>query len=299
MALGGSTNTVLHLPAIFAEAGLSLTLEIFDEISRVTPNLCKLAPAGRHHIEDLHRAGGIPAVMAELARKNLADGSVLTATGSTLAENLRDGKVRVRDADVIRSPENPYSAEGGIAVLKGNLAPQGAVVKQSAVAPEMRRRDAAARVFDGEEEAMAAILAGRIRPGDAVVIRYEGPRGGPGMREMLSPTATIAGMGLDKDVALLTDGRFSGATRGASIGHVSPEAADGGPIALVEEGDAIRIDIPNRTLELLVEETVLEDRRRRLAPPPKKTSSPFLLRYARMVASAASGAVFPAPGKRD
>ena len=292
MALGGSTNTVLHLPAVFAEAGLSLTLDIFDEVSRTTPNLCKLAPAGRHHIEDLHRAGGIPAVLAELLRKGHIDGSPLTVTGRTLAENIADLNARVMDESVIHPLEQPYSPEGGIAILHGNLAPQGAVVKQSAVAPEMKRREAVARVFECEEDAMHAILDGKIKPGDVVVIRYEGPRGGPGMREMLSPTSAIAGMGLDKDVALITDGRFSGATRGAAIGHISPEAADGGPIALVEEGDIIRIDIPARRLELLVDDAVLDKRRASLRPRALKTSSPVLRRYAGQVSSAASGAVF-------
>ena len=292
MALGGSTTTVLHLPAVFAEAGLPLTLEIFDEVSRVTPNLCKLAPAGRHHVQDLHRAGGIPAVLAELARGGHVAGEVMTVTGRTLSENLAALKAAVKDTDVIHPLDAPYSPEGGIAILKGNLAPQGAVVKQSAVAPEMLRREARARVFESEEEAMRAILDGRIKPGDVVVIRYEGPRGAPGMPEMLSPTSAIAGMGLDKDVALITDGRFSGATRGAAIGHVSPEAADGGPIALVREGDTIRIDIPNRSLELVVDEASLAERRASLTPPQAKVSSPFLRRYARLVTSAASGAVF-------
>ena len=283
---------MLHLPAVFAEAGLPLTLEIFDEVSRVTPNLCKLAPAGRHHVQDLHRAGGIPAVLAELARGGHVAGEVMTVTGRTLSENLAALKAAVKDTDVIHPLDAPYSPEGGIAILKGNLAPQGAVVKQSAVAPEMLRREARARVFESEEEAMRAILDGRIKPGDVVVIRYEGPRGAPGMPEMLSPTSAIAGMGLDKDVALITDGRFSGATRGAAIGHVSPEAADGGPIALVREGDTIRIDIPNRSLELVVDEASLAERRASLTPPQAKVSSPFLRRYARLVTSAASGAVF-------
>ena len=216
----------------------------------------------------------------------------MTVTGRTLSENLAALKAAVKDTDVIHPLDAPYSPEGGIAILKGNLAPQGAVVKQSAVAPEMLRREARARVFESEEEAMRAILDGRIKPGDVVVIRYEGPRGAPGMPEMLSPTSAIAGMGLDKDVALITDGRFSGATRGAAIGHVSPEAADGGPIALVREGDTIRIDIPNRSLELVVDEASLAERRASLTPPQAKVSSPFLRRYARLVTSAASGAVF-------
>lgn len=292
MALGGSTNTVLHLPAVFGEAGLDLTLDIFDEVSRKTPNLCKLSPAGHHHIQDLHAAGGIPAVMAELGRKGLVDTSVMTVTGKTLAENLADLDARVRDHDVIRSVENPYSAQGGIAILKGTLAPRGAVVKQSAVAPEMMVREAVARVFDSEEEAHAAILGGRINKGDAIVIRYEGPRGGPGMREMLSPTAAIAGMGLGADVALITDGRFSGGTRGAAIGHVSPEAADGGIIGLVREGDRIRIDIPARRLDLLLDEAELSARRATFVPREKPVTSPLLRRYARQVTSAATGAVF-------
>lgn len=292
MALGGSTNTVLHLPAVFAEAGLPLTLEIFDEVSRVTPNLCKLAPAGHHHVQDLHRAGGIPAVLAELARGGHVADDVMTVTGHTLGENLSALQADIKDTGVIHTLDAPYSPEGGIAILKGNLAPQGAVVKQSAVAPEMRQREARARVFESEEDAMRAILAGNIKPGDVVVIRYEGPRGAPGMPEMLSPTSAIAGMGLDKEVALITDGRFSGATRGAAIGHVSPEAADGGPIALVREGDTIRIDIPNRSLELVVDEASLAERRAAWTPPQPKVSSPFLRRYARLVTSAASGAVF-------
>ena len=292
MALGGSTNTVLHLPAVFGEAGLDLTLDIFDEVSRKTPNLCKLSPAGHHHIQDLHAAGGIPAVMAELTRKGLVDTSVMTVTGKTLAENLAELNARVLNHDVIHSVDTPYSAQGGIAILKGSLAPQGAVVKQSAVAPEMMVREAVARVFDSEGEAHAAILGGKINKGDAIVIRYEGPRGGPGMREMLSPTAAIAGMGLGADVALITDGRFSGGTRGAAIGHVSPEAADGGNIGLVKEGDRIRIDIPARKLDLLVDEAELAARRETFVPLEKPVTSPLLRRYARQVTSAATGAMY-------
>ncbi len=291
MALGGSTNTVLHLPAVFAEAGLDLDLDIFDEISRKTPNMCRLSPAGQHHIEDLHRAGGIQAVLAALADKGLVDTGVLTATGHTLGENLKGLKARVLDPDVIRA-DAPYSAEGGIAILRGNLAPQGAVVKQSAVAPEMMRRTGKARVFDSEDHAMAAILAGDIKAGDVVVIRYEGPRGGPGMREMLSSTSAIAGMGLGGDVALITDGRFSGGSRGASIGHVSPEAADGGPIGLVQNGDAISIDIPGRSLTLDVDQAELERRAKDFTPLVREVASPFLRRYARSVTSAAQGAVY-------
>ncbi len=290
MALGCSTNTVLHLPAIFREAGLDLDLSLFDEISRATPNLCRLSPAGPHHIEDLHAAGGIPAVMAELARAGRIDTSCLTATGLTVAENLALMGSAIKNPEVIRTVDNPYSAQGGIAVLRGNLAPDGAVVKQSAVAPEMLRRTGPARVFDSEEAANAAILGGAIKPGDVVVIRYEGPRGGPGMREMLAPTSNIAGMGLDKDVALITDGRFSGGSRGAAIGHVSPEAAAGGAIALVQDGDPIRIDIPGRSLVLDVAEDELARRRAAWKPVSKELKSPQLRRYARQVLSAAQGA---------
>ncbi|WP_461210806.1 dihydroxy-acid dehydratase [Desulfocurvus sp. DL9XJH121] len=290
MALGCSTNTVLHLPAIFAEADLDLTLEIFDEVSKRTPNLCHLSPAGTHHIEDLHRAGGIPAVMSELVKRDLLNLDVMTVTGRTLGENLEALGAKVRDYEVVRPIDEPYSQEGGIAVLTGNLAPEGSVVKQSAVAPEMMRRTVKARVFDSEEEAGAAILDAKIKAGDCVVIRYEGPRGGPGMREMLSPTANIGGMGLGNSVALITDGRFSGATRGAAIGHISPEAADGGPIALVREGDEIEIDIPGRKLELKVDEAELAKRRESLVLPQKVLDSPFLRRYGAQVRSAAQGA---------
>ncbi|MDL2272556.1 dihydroxy-acid dehydratase [Desulfovibrio sp. OttesenSCG-928-I05] len=290
MALGCSTNTVLHLPAVFREAGLPLTLDIFDEISRKTPNLCRLAPANRdHYIEDLHAAGGIPAMMSELLKAGLLDGSVATVTGKSLRENLEG--VRVRDSQVIRTPETAYAKEGGIAILKGSLAPEGAVVKQSAMDEAMKKRTVRARVFNSEEEAMEAIMGGSIKPGDAVVIRYEGPRGGPGMREMLSPTSAIAGMGFGADVALITDGRFSGGSRGAAIGHVSPEAADGGVIALVEEGDMIDIDIPARKLDLMVDAAELERRRAAFKAPVREISSPVLRRYARSVSSAASGAV--------
>ncbi len=290
MALGCSTNTVLHLPAVFAEAGLDLTLDIFDKVSRKTPNLCKLSPAGHHHIQDLHAAGGIPAVMAELDSIGLIDRSAMTVTGRTVGENLDALGAKVRDTDVIRSVDTPYSPQGGIAILKGSLAPGGAVVKQSAVAPEMMVREAVARVFDSEEAACEAIMGGRIKAGDAIVIRYEGPKGGPGMREMLTPTSAIAGMGLGADVALITDGRFSGGTRGAAIGHVSPEAAEGGPIGLVQEGDRIRIDIPARALDLLVDEDELARRRAAFVPVEKEITSPLLRRYARMVSSAATGA---------
>jgi dihydroxy-acid dehydratase len=288
MALGCSTNTVLHLPAVFGEGGLDISLEIFDEISRKSPNLCKLSPAGRHFMVDLDNAGGVPAVMKELDRLGLIHKSCLTVTGRTVGENIAGA--RILDADVIHPAEDAYSKQGGIAVLRGSLAPEGAVVKQSAVAPEMMRRDVRARVFDAEEDAMRAILDGRIKPGDGVVIRYEGPRGGPGMREMLSPTAAITGMGLGRDVALLTDGRFSGGTNGAAIGHISPEAAEGGVIALVREGDVIHIDIPARRLDLLVDTAELARRGAEPAAPRKDCPYPVLRRYARLVGSAAGGA---------
>ncbi|EMG36109.1 dihydroxyacid dehydratase [Desulfocurvibacter africanus PCS] len=294
MALGCSTNTVLHLPAIFREAGLNLTLDIFNEVSRATPNLCKLSPAGSHHLEDLQAAGGIPAVMSELVKKDMLHLDVMTVTGKTLGENLADLKAVVTDHEVIRPIDKPYSAEGGIAVLYGNLAPDGCVVKQSAVAPEMMKRTATARVFDCEEAASKAILDGKIKAGDAVVIRYEGPRGGPGMREMLTPTSVISGMGLGSDVALITDGRFSGGTRGAAIGHVSPEAAAGGTIAYVREGDRIEIDIPARRISLLVDDAELEARRKSMPLVRKEITSPLLRRYARQVTSAAQGAVLSA-----
>ncbi len=289
MALGCSTNTVLHLPAISGEAGLSLGMEIFDEVSRKAPNLCKLSPAGRHHMVDLNNAGGIPAVMSELDKLGIIRKDCMTVTGRTVGQNMADAKAAVRDRDVIHSVDEPYSKEGGIAILKGTLAPLGAFVKQSAVAPEMMRRDVKARVFESEEDAMHAILDGKIKPGDAVVIRYEGPRGGPGMREMLSPTAAITGMGLGKEVALLTDGRFSGGTNGAAIGHISPEAADGGVIALVREGDVIRIDIPGRKLDLMVDAAELERRRAELKQPKKDCPYPVLRRYAKLVSSSANG----------
>lgn len=291
MALGCSTNTVLHLPAIFAEAELDLSLDIFDQISRRTPNLCRLSPAGSHHIEDLHRAGGISAVMAELTKAGLLDLDVLTVTGHSLRENLQASRATILDPGVIRPLDSPHGPEGGIAILKGSLAPDGAVVKQSAVAPEMLVRTCIARVFESEEEGVAAILEDRINPGDALIIRNEGPKGGPGMREMLMPTSAIAGMGLDKDVALITDGRFSGGTRGAAIGHVSPEAAEGGPIALIREGDRIAVDIPGRKLDLLVDDADMADRRAAWRPAQQTIASPFLRRYAQGASSAAKGAV--------
>jgi dihydroxy-acid dehydratase len=289
MALGCSTNTVLHVPAIAREAGIDLSLDLFNEISVKTPHLCAMSPGGVHHLEDLDAAGGVPAVMAVLMEAGLVSGAPLTATGATVADNL--APVRVLDASVIRPLANPYHAQGGIAILKGNLAPDGAVVKQSAVDPQMLVNEGVARVFEAEEEASQAILEGRIKPGDIVVIRHEGPKGGPGMREMLTPTSAIAGMGLDKEVALLTDGRFSGGTRGAAIGHISPEAAEGGPIALVNEGDRIKIDIPGKTLTLLVDDAELARRRQTWQPPEPKIRTGYLSRYSRMVSSGSQGAV--------
>ena len=290
MALGCSTNTVLHIPAMAHEAGLELSLDLFNQISDQTPHICSLSPAGKHHLEDLDRAGGVPAVMAQLIAAGLISGTPLTATGQTVADNL--AKARVLDPTVIRDLKNPYHPQGGIAILHGNLAPEGAVVKQSAVDPAMLKREGRARVFDSEEAASAAIMGNAIKPGDVIVIRYEGPKGGPGMREMLSPTAAISGMGLDKDVALLTDGRFSGGTRGAAIGHISPEAAAGGPIALVQEGDLIAIDIPNKTLTLKVPETELASRRHQWQPPAPKISHGYAYRYSQLVTSGSKGAVF-------
>lgn len=289
MALGCSTNTMLHLPAIAHEAGVTIDLDGANAISANTPNLCHLAPAGDTFMEDLDRAGGVLAVMKELTKKGLLDTSVRTVTGKTLAGNLEG--VENLDPEIIRPIDHPYSETGGIAVLKGNLAQDGCVVKRSAVAPEMMVHEGPARVFDSEEEAIAAIYAKKIAPGDVVVIRYEGPKGGPGMREMLNPTSAICGMGLGESVALITDGRFSGATRGASIGHVSPEAAAGGLIALVEEGDRIAIDIPNCRIELKVPEDVLAARRAKWVCPEPKVKTGYLARYARLVSSADKGAI--------
>ena len=289
MALGCSTNTMLHLPAIAHEAGVTINLDHANEISAHTPNLCHLAPAGDTFMEDLDRAGGVLAVMKELTKKGLLDTSVMTCTGKTMAENL-EGVVN-RDERIIRPVDNPYSTSGGIAVLKGNLAKGGCVVKQSAVAPEMMVHEGPARVFDSEEDAIAAIYARKIVPGDVVVIRYEGPKGGPGMREMLNPTSAICGMGLGESVALLTDGRFSGATRGASIGHISPEAAAGGLIALVEEGDRIAIASPQCTIELKVDEETLAKRKAAWVCPEPKVKTGYLARYAKLVSSADKGAI--------
>ena len=289
MALGCSTNTMLHLPAIAHEAGYEIDLDYSNAISARTPNLCHLAPAGDTFMEDLDRAGGVYAVMKELTKKNLLDLSVMTVTGKTMGENLMN--VINRDPAIIRPIENPYSQSGGIAVLKGNLAPDGCVVKQSAVAPEMMKHEGPARVFNSEEEAIEAIYRGKIIAGDVVVIRYEGPKGGPGMREMLNPTSAICGMGLGESVALITDGRFSGATRGAAIGHVSPEAAAGGTIALVEEGDIIAIDITNCSVTLKVADDVLAQRRAAWTCPEPRVKTGYLARYAKLVSSADKGAV--------
>lgn len=290
MAIGCSTNSVLHLMAIANEAGVTIDLDLFNEISNITPHLCKISPAGEHHMEDLYVAGGVQAIYNELNKKNLIDTNCMTVTGKTVGENIANSPVL--DYEVIRPIDNPYSESGGLAILFGNLAVDGAVVKKGAVAPEMMVHEGPARVFDSEEEAVDAILAGGIQKGDVIVIRYEGPKGGPGMREMLTPTSAVAGMGLDKDVALITDGRFSGATRGASIGHVSPEGAAGGVIALVEDNDLIRINIPAGKLELLVEEEILEARRSVLKIPELKIKTGYMQRYARMVQSASTGAIF-------
>lgn len=289
MALGCSSNSVLHLLAIAREAGVKLDLAMFNEMSERVPNLCHLAPAGPTHMPDLWAAGGIPAVQAELAKKGLLDLSLITATGKTVGENIAGAAIR--DTNAIRPIENPYSPTGGIQILWGNLAPYGCVVKRSAVAPEMLTHTGPARVFDSEEEAIACIYGGGIHPGDVVVIRYEGPRGGPGMREMLNPTSALAGMGLDKTVALITDGRFSGASRGASIGHVCPEAASGGPIGLVQEGDSITIDIPAAAITLHVSEEELAARRAAYIAPEPKVKTGWLARYARIVSGADEGAV--------
>ncbi len=289
MALGCSTNTMLHLPAIAHECGIEMDLDMANEISARTPNICHLAPAGDTFMEDLDRAGGIYAVMKELADAGLIDTSLITCTGKTIAENIKDAVNR--NEEIIRPLSNPFSKTGGIAVLKGNLAPDGCVVKQSAVAEEMMVHEGPARVFDSEDDAIASIYAGKIKAGDVVIIRYEGPKGGPGMREMLNPTSAIAGMGLDKEVALITDGRFSGATRGASIGHVSPEAASGGNIALVEEGDIISINIPAHTIELKVSDEELKARREKWVCPEPKVKTGYLARYAKYVSSADKGAI--------
>lgn len=289
MALGCSTNTVLHVPAIAREAGIDIDLNLFDEISRKTPYICSLSPGGPHHMEDLDAAGGVQAVLKILSEENLVHTEALTVTGKTLAENILG--VAVLDPNVIRPLTNPHGWQGGIAIMKGNLAPEGAVVKQSAVDPTMLRNTGKARVFESEEDAVGAILDGKINPGDIVVIRYEGPCGGPGMREMLNPTSALVGMGLDRSVALITDGRFSGGTRGSAIGHVSPEAARGGPLALLRDGDEITIDIPGKAVNVNLSDEELQLRKSSWTPPPSKVTDGCLARYASMVSSAAQGAV--------
>ena len=293
MALGCSTNTMLHLPAIAHEAGVDLNMEVANEVSSKTPNLCHLAPAGPTYMEDLNEAGGVLAVMSELVKKNLINTDLITVTGKTIKENLEG--VRNLNPEVIRPIEDPYMQSGGIAVLKGNIAPDTGVVKKSAVVPEMMVHEGPARVFDCEEDAIEAILGGKIVAGDVVVIRYEGPKGGPGMREMLNPTSAIAGMGLGSTVALITDGRFSGASRGASIGHVSPEAAVGGPIALIEEGDIISIDIPNNSLNVKVSDEELAKRREKWQPREPKVNTGYLARYRELVTSGNRGAILEIP----
>jgi len=296
MALGCSTNTMLHIPAIAKEAGVELNMEMVNELSAKTPNLCHLAPAGPTYMEDLNEAGGVYAVMNELSKKGLIEEDCMTVNATTIGENIKN--CMNRDPEVIRPIDNPYMATGGIAVLKGNLAPDTGVVKQSAVVPEMLVHEGPARVFDCEEDAIAAIKGGKIVAGDVVVIRYEGPKGGPGMREMLNPTSAIAGMGLGSSVALITDGRFSGASRGASIGHVSPEAAVGGPIALVQEGDIISIDIPNRKLDVKVSDEEMTDRRKAWTPREPKVNTGYLARYRELVTSGNRGAVLEIPGNK-
>lgn len=289
MALGCSTNSMLHLPAIAHECGITLDLDVANGISEKTPNLCHLAPAGNHYIEELNEAGGIYAVMHEISKLGLLHTNLMTCTGKTVAENIEGHEIL--DTNIIRPVTDPFSPTGGIAVLKGNLAPDGSVVKRSAVAPEMMQHTGKARVFDCEEDALNAIYSGKINPGEVVVIRYEGPKGGPGMREMLNPTSAIMGSGLGNCVALITDGRFSGATRGAAIGHVSPEAAVGGNIALVEEGDEIAIDIPNHSINVLVSDEVLAERRKAWKPRTPRITTGYLARYAKLVTSGATGAV--------
>jgi dihydroxy-acid dehydratase len=289
MALGCSTNTVLHLPALAREANVSINLDQINEISKTTPHLCSLSPAGPHHLEDLNRAGGIQALMKELSGTGRIKTDCLTVTGKTVEENIKHSSII--DSTVIRSTTNPYHQEGGLAVLFGNLAPEGGVVKQSAVSDDMLRHEGPARVFDSEEEATQAIMGGKIKKGDVIVIRYEGPMGGPGMREMLTPTSAIAGMKLDAHVALVTDGRFSGGTRGAAIGHISPEAMQKGPIAIVKDGDLIAIDIPAKTLTLKVPDSEIENRLSKWSPPAPKITHGYMARYAKMVSSASEGAV--------
>ena len=290
MALGCSTNTVLHIPAVAHEAGIELNLELFNEISEKTPNICHLSPAGPHHLEDLDMAGGIQGVMKEINKSGVINLECMTVTGKTVGENIKDAEII--NGEVIRSVEDPYSSVGGIAILRGDLAPDGCVVKQSGVSPDMMVNEGRARVFDSEEDAIDAILGSKIVPGDIVVIRYEGPKGGPGMREMLSPTSAIVGMGLDQSVALLTDGRFSGGTKGAAIGHISPEAAEGGPIGLIKEGDTIAIDIPKKNITLKVSQEELDKRKKAFKPRSPAITTGYLGRYAKLVTSANTGAIF-------
>jgi dihydroxy-acid dehydratase len=290
MAFGGSTNTTLHLPAIAHEAELKIDLEIFNQISQRTPHLCNLSPGGPHHLQDLHRAGGIPALMGELAKGKLINTTVMTVTGKKVKENIRSSPIL--NQEVIRPLENPYHPTGGLVVLSGNLAPDGAVVKASAVDPTMLKNKGPARVFESEEEALKTIMAKKIVSGEVIVIRYEGPRGGPGMREMLAPTSAIAGIGMDKEVALITDGRFSGGTRGAAVGHISPEAAEGGPIAVVKDGDVIEIDIPAKQLRLHLPDEEIKRRLNQWKSPEPKIKSGYMYRYAQMVSSASTGGVF-------
>jgi dihydroxy-acid dehydratase len=289
MAMGCSTNTLLHVPAIANEAHIPIDQGLFQKMSDEVPHLCNMSPAGPHHLDDLDMAGGVQAVMKRLSEKGLVDTGVMTVTGQTMGQNLE--KVNIHDQELIRPFEDPIHPRGGIAILKGNLAPEGAVVKQSAVAPGMLQRRGIARVFDYEEKAVDAILGGEIKSGDIVVVRYEGPKGGPGMREMLAPTSAIIGMGLGESVALITDGRFSGVTRGAAIGHISPEAAEGGPLSLVQEGDSIFIDVPNKILTLEVEEEEMARRKDNWSPPALKVKGGYLYRYAKMVTSASTGAI--------
>ena len=289
MAMAGSTNTTLHLPAIAHEYDLEVSLEMFDKISNITPNLCKISPSGHHHMDDLYFAGGIQAIMKELDKKGLINTECNTVSGLTIANNI--SKARLTDNKVIRTIDNPYSQVGGIAVLTGNLAPDGAVVKSAGVSKEMLTHEGPAKVYDLMEDAVDAIYSGEIESGDVIIIRYEGPKGGPGMREMLTPTAALAGVGLDKEVALITDGRFSGATRGASIGHISPEAMNGGPISIIENGDIIRIDIPNRSLEVKLSTEEINNRLNNWQCPEPKVNKGYLSRYARLVSSANKGAI--------
>ena len=290
MAFGGSTNTTLHLPAIAHEADLRIDLELFNQISQKTPHLCNLSPGGPHHLQDLHQAGGIPALMSELAKGKLINTTVMTVTGKNVKENIKSSPIL--NQEVIRPLNNPYHPTGGLVVLFGNLAPDGAVVKVSAVDPQMLKNEGPARVFGSEEEALQVILAKKIAPGEVIVIRYEGPKGGPGMREMLAPTSAIAGIGMDKEVSLITDGRFSGGTRGAAIGHISPEAAEGGPIAIVKDGDIIEIDIPAKQLRLHLSDEEIQGRLKQWKSPEPNIKSGYMYRYAQMVSSASTGAVF-------